>query len=51
MVEEEVPIAKQRNMAPLYVDFGFRPNNKGEPSNVEIAIWKICWKKGPVKKH
>ena len=35
---------------PLWVHFGFGPNDKPEPSNVEESKWKMCSKKVPVRK-
>lgn len=48
--DEEALVPKLRATAPLWVHFGFRPNDKGEPRNAIKAICKICCsKKGPVK--
>lgn len=49
MEGEEVLVPKPRTTAPLWMHFGFKPNDKGEPHNVEEAICKLCRKKVPVK--
>lgn len=49
MEEGDVLVPKPCTMAPLWVQFGFRPYDKGGPSNVEEAICKICCIKVQVK--
>ena len=49
MEDGEVLGPKARTTAQLWVYFGFKPNHKGEPSNVEEAICEISHKKVPVK--
>lgn len=36
-------------LALLLGNFGFKPYNEGQPSNVKEDIWKICCTKMPVK--
>ena len=49
MEEWEALLPEAHTTAQLRVYFGFRPNDKGEPSNVEEAICEISHKKVPVK--
>ena len=45
MEDGEVLGPKARITAQLWVYFGFKPNHKGEPSNVEEAICELAIKK------
>lgn len=45
----EVLVPKPRTTAPLWVHFGFRLTDKGQPTNVEEAIRQFCLKKVPIK--
>lgn len=44
-----VQVPNPGTMAPLWVHFGFRLNDKGEPSNVAEAICKVFCKKSQSK--
>lgn len=50
MEEGDVLVPKPCAMAPLWVHFGFRPDDKGRPSHVEEAIRKVCCQKRKVNK-
>lgn len=48
-MEDDILVSKPRTTAPLWVHFGFQPNDKGEPLNVEEATCRLCRKLVPVK--
>lgn len=41
-------VPKPNVKLPVWEHFGFRPNEKGEPANLDKPICKICGKKVPV---
>ncbi len=43
-------VPKPNVTSPLWEHFGFQPNEKGEPANLDEAVCKICRKKIQVKR-
>ncbi|KAM4590974.1 E3 SUMO-protein ligase ZBED1-like [Odontesthes bonariensis] len=43
-------VPKQHVTSPIWEHFGFQPNEKGEPANLDEAVCKICFRKLQVKR-